>query len=404
MGIQQELERMINEIKALKKDVEAASSPQEPIEKEEGKPLEETQEKIEERPKPAKQMNFSLISVSVKQYRDALPLIIREVTARNNKACLVNAVRLDDFLKKELKENKVVTESMFFVDSITRSLSKSIEFDPKTEFILSQRSLGELIDAIERTVEENELNAILFDSVSLLTVYFKKEDLIEFLFKLKEKLNELQCNGFFIVLEEETSLEFYNQLIEILGEKINAENFVHKMIPAKALKELAEERMPEIEPAEEKEVEMEELPKPEVRKGIEELKAIALETIKEKKEEKKEIKAPKPVKLRHIKKIKIKRKLKPKPKEKKIRLKAKKIPKKRIALKPKKIPKKIAIKKEVKRPVKIKPEIRKPKLSDEERLKLVKKLSLLERSLDLGIISRESFTAGKKEIEKLMKK
>ncbi|MEW6295294.1 MAG: hypothetical protein AB1467_03280 [Candidatus Diapherotrites archaeon] len=397
MGIQQELERMINEIKALKRDVEAASAPQEPIEKKEEKPIEETGEKIEERSKPAKQMNFSLISVSVKQYRNALPLIIKEAMERNNKACLVNLLRLNEFLKKELKANKVGTEEMFFVDGITRPLSKSVEFDQKTEFMLSQRSLGELIDAIERTVEENSLNAIVFDSISILTIYFKKEDLNEFLFKLKEKLNELGCNGFFIVLEEETSLEFYNQLMEILGEKITAETFVHKMIPAKAIKELIEEKPPEIKPAGE-EIAMEELPKPEIKKGIEELKAIALETLKEEKEEKDKIRAPKPAKLRHIKKIKIKRKLKPKPK--KIRLKAKKVSKKRIALKPKKTAKKIAIKKEARKPVKI----RKPKLGDEERLKLIKKLSLLERSLDLGIISRDSFIAGKKEIEKLMKK
>jgi len=298
---------------------------------------------------PEEKKSF-IVKIPSIQHKKALVLLTKKLLENNNKILLVSLMRLTDPLKNELTESGVNLNQITFIDAISQKLSNNPLEAERTIFASSQDSFAEIRDLIDEKARSLNPRIILFDSLSIVNVFVKKEQSLVLLDDLIAKTKAYKCKSYFTILEEDLNPEYETALSETVDELLP----INKIIP----ESLLPKKTPKpVKPAK---ISLNKVQAAQVKKELKKLKALA-----------KKVK-PEPVK----KEAEKPKKIEPEKKKKQFKPKIKKIPE---------------IKK---KPVKIKG------LSEEERIKLEKKLSLIERSHELGIISDKSYIEGKKEIER----
>lgn len=297
---------------------------------------------------PEEKKSF-IVKIPSIQHRKALVLLTKKLLEKNDKVLLVSLMRLTAPLKKELTESGVNLNRIIFIDAVSQKLSNDPLEAERTIFASSQDSFPEIRDLMDEKARNLNPRIILFDSLSIVNVFVKKEQSLVLLDDLIAKTKAYKCKSYFTVLEEDLNPEYETALSETVDELLP----INKIIPESLLP-----RKP-IKPIKPAKISLKKVQATEVKKELKKLKTLT----KKYKPEAAKKETEKPKKIEPVKK---KKPLKPK---------AKKIPE-------------------------IKKAPAKKGLSEEERMKLQKKLSLLEKSHELGVISDKAYIEGKREVER----
>ncbi|MGC8993464.1 MAG: DUF7504 family protein [Candidatus Aenigmatarchaeota archaeon] len=126
-------------------------------------------------------------------------------------------------LIKYLKENGISTENIFFIDAISKSVSKEIKMTDNCLFIPSPSHLTDLGIALTEALEnmENKENKfLLLDSISTLLIYNNFETVAKFIHFIISRLRVFGLIGLIVSIEKLLDEKMINILIEMCDEAI----------------------------------------------------------------------------------------------------------------------------------------------------------------------------------------
>ncbi len=288
--------------------------------------------------------DFQMIDIKAADYSSALPHVAEHLQKTFSKICVINSSREVSNLLAEFKKEKVDSKKILFLSGIktNSNLANIKSFTPQWEINAVKQSISYAIKNFSPEV-------FVFDSVTFLSLFLRKEETTEFLEKFINILKERQIKAVFLNISNEIPEETAVAAEGLMDERILLEKFLGKKAVKKVKKPV---KTPAIKPpAAKQEVNVKDLKKNLSQMIKEEAKKIAEETRKN---------------------LEMKEEGKP-PFEK------------RQAAKNKK------------------QEVHKLEKENEKR-KLMKKLELLERSFELKVISEKALDEGKAQIKAKMKR
>lgn len=113
----------------------------------------------------------------------------------SEKMCYVTLNRPFLALEKDMRRRGIATDSMFFIDSITKSVSKPAEANNCT-YVSHPGAITELSLEITKTLKELEPDCIILDSLSTLLLYEKPITIARFCQNLSAKIRACElCKG-----------------------------------------------------------------------------------------------------------------------------------------------------------------------------------------------------------------
>lgn len=185
-----------------------------------------------------KNVQNAILVVLDENYKKTISNIIKGMTPKNS-LCFVSVNKTKNALEKEFKEKKISTEKIFFVDCISKSISKGkIKWSSEKEyFVDNPNSLTQMSLAIFKIMEKNKIDFLILDSINTLLIYNDEKSVLKFIHHTTGKLKENNTKGVFIYLKEGMKQEtlkkfsqFTDKVIEskekaIIREKISMNSF-----------------------------------------------------------------------------------------------------------------------------------------------------------------------------------
>ncbi|MFH1663903.1 MAG: hypothetical protein ABH986_03795 [archaeon] len=295
-------------------------------------------EKLESEFPLTQKTDYFLVDVKSTEYPLCLSQVIPLLQKTNSKICVISAARSGEKLLQELKGKKISTQNIMVLSGIKdETLSPNIKcFEP-------QWKLDSLKEAISFAVKNFLPQVFVFDSVTFLSLLLSKQEISSFISKFTEILKAKGIKGIFINISNETSDDISVMAEGAVDQRLSLEKFLgKKTVSAATAKPSAKPLTEKIVVQTQKQVlDVKELKKSLAQLVREEARKIAEETRKS---------------------------LETKETEKTEKKKSEK--KKNV----------MGMRKE------------------EEKQKLMKKLELLKKSLELGVISSKAFEEGKSQI------
>ncbi len=288
--------------------------------------------------------DYQMVDVKSNSYSKAIPAIILSLN-KYSKICIISTSRQGEKILNELNNPKGI---------LVLTGIKSLQNPQVKEF--SQLSIDSLKEAISFAVKEFNPEVFVFDSVTSLSLFLSLQETGNFFQKFIEILKKKEIKGIFINISDETEEETAVRIEALMDQRIPIEKFLGtttKTMPRKT----------ELKPREAKQEKQEEIIQPTKKQetDIKEMKKTLSQLIKEE--------------ARRIAE-ETRKSLETKPKEQKTR--------------------KPAEPKQQKKPV--------YKMQKEkERQSLMKKMDLLQKSFELGVISKQAFEEGKNQINQKLK-
>ncbi|MBU2476989.1 hypothetical protein KKG83_05965 [Candidatus Micrarchaeota archaeon] len=380
-------------------------------------------EKLESEFPLTKENSLQMIDIKNSEYSFALTHVVSLLEKTHSKICVITFSRSGKSLLKEFEENKIKTEKTLILSGVAiNSSSPNIKsFDKPWE----TNSVKECISfAIKNFAPE----VFVFDSVTSLSLFLSKEEISFFTQKFSEILKARGIKAVFFNLLSETPDDIAVQFEGFLDQRISLERFMGEKISVKP----AKTEQPKQKAVAKNTLKKQEVNSKEMKKGLsalikEEAKKIADETIKnleleheekEKQLQRKLLEEKQKTEKEMQKKIseerkkteqEIKKKEEALRKEKALKEKQEKEILKKQKQEQQKSKKnrkgKTGFLKKVFGEKPAKEKFKEVHLMEKEREKqnLLRKLELLERSFDSGLISKKAFEEGRSQIEAKLK-
>ncbi len=182
---------------------------------------------------------------------NAILAILKELM--NQKICYVTLNKGTSYLTEKFIENNLSIENFFFIDTISASF-KEVKEGKNSLFVSSPSDLVELSVTINEVMKRQMFDAIIFDSLSSITVYHRNNipALSKFIANTVHAAYEKKCKLFFVCLEKDLKSEvlinnthFIDQIIKldekyIPLEALSSENEVKEV--EQQLKEIKQEK------------------------------------------------------------------------------------------------------------------------------------------------------------------
>jgi len=162
-------------------------------------------EKIKNAFKDLPEQWLLLFIVNAKEYLETNMAILKEVTKQENTAGVyVTLNRPYASLIKNLEQNKIKTDNLFFLDCITKTLCAEKEQE-KCLFLESPQNLTQLAIAIDEIVKAIPMKNkfLFFDELSTLLIYNQTGTVAKFLHFLTGKMRTLELKGILLSVEKE---------------------------------------------------------------------------------------------------------------------------------------------------------------------------------------------------------
>jgi len=287
---------------------------------------------------------FKMIDVKTSEYRFCLMQIIPLIQTNETRICIISTSRNGEKLLQELNKNKAGQKNVFVLSGI-KSDNKSSnvkDYSPAWD-------INSLKDGISYAIKNFGTQLFVFDSVTNLSLFMKKEEINSFIQKFIAILKTRQIKAVFINIVEETPDDVVIAVEGLVDERLPLERFLGQK-PVKKInqvtKQIKQQEKKPVQPTQKElkqTIDLKSLKKSLAQSIREEARKIAEETRKN-----------------------------------------------------------LAITETKKQKSTEKKEVYKLE-NEKEKQSLLKKLDLLQKSFDLGVISKKAFEEGKKQIDAKMK-
>ena len=173
--------------------------------------------------KELKENGTLLLLVPSMKYNETVFDVAKQLAGK--KVCYVSLNKTAEAVKASFKAHKIDPKNMMFVDAISRSLNEGPMQSGSTYFVSSPGELTEMSIVVHKLLEK-KFDYLIFDSLSNLFVYQKKEPVIKFVSLLINRIRESGTKAVFYVVkiaEDETAIQqtsmFTDKVIDLEKEK-----------------------------------------------------------------------------------------------------------------------------------------------------------------------------------------
>jgi len=124
-------------------------------------------------------------------------------------------------LIQELKNNKIDTSKLYFIDSVCKKIAKNKREYSNCVDIEGVESLTELSLAISSASHTGKFKFLIFDSITTLLIYHDQETAEKFISYLINKLKSLDISVILISIDEDKSNKIVNFISQFADKTIN---------------------------------------------------------------------------------------------------------------------------------------------------------------------------------------
>ena len=136
--------------------------------------------------------------VPSEEYADTIVEIAKKLSKRS--LCYVTLNKTYQSLQEIFKKKNVNTDNIIFIDAISRSLKQTPDQSDAVYFVSSPGSTTELSITISKFLKHN-FEYMIFDSLSTLAIYEKKEPIVKFMSILVNRIKESNTKAVFYALD-----------------------------------------------------------------------------------------------------------------------------------------------------------------------------------------------------------
>ena len=171
-----------------------------------------------------KSQNIILI-VPDEKYQETIKGVLKELTSAKKTVCFVSVNKTKKAIEKELKDNGINLENIYFIDCVSKSISKGkISWsDEKTQYIDNPKALTQISLAIFQLFDKTKIDFLLLDSVNTLLIYNNENDVLKFVHHTTGKLKEAGKTGIFAYLKEGVNEKLMKKLSQFSDKIIEAD-------------------------------------------------------------------------------------------------------------------------------------------------------------------------------------
>jgi archaellum biogenesis ATPase FlaH len=160
---------------------------------------------------------ISIIIIPNREYLKATLVLVRELSQKYNKICYVSLNELYDEIINNFEKSGIDVKKFFFIDAITKTSRTIPEKKKDCIFVSSPNSLIELSLAITETLNKENPDLLIFDSLSTLLIYEKESTVTKFIHSLIGKIRANNTDCYMTALEGDVQ----NESIKDLGMFVN---------------------------------------------------------------------------------------------------------------------------------------------------------------------------------------
>ncbi len=163
-----------------------------------------------------KDYNCILLVENLKEYSNINLALLKYFQSQKIPGIFVTVNKPVQDIIKTAKKNNIGIENVKFIDAITLQ-SGNITINQQVDYVESPKDLVELITLIEEEIDGmTEKFFLVFDSVSTMLVYNKKQSVEKFIHSLSGKIKSSECQGIIIAVEstEEETLHALAQFCD----------------------------------------------------------------------------------------------------------------------------------------------------------------------------------------------
>ena len=163
-----------------------------------------------------------LVTVDAKNYQKSnLEILSLLVNEQNTPGVYVTLNKPFDVMERLLKQNKIDSRLVIFIDGITR-VSENKKRVKNCLFIGSPEKLSDISVAMDQAVKvlPTKEKFIFFDSINTLQVFNKPGTVARFTYFLASKIREWKIKGIIISIENDSDEDLINELTQFCDAKI----------------------------------------------------------------------------------------------------------------------------------------------------------------------------------------
>jgi archaellum biogenesis ATPase FlaH len=160
-----------------------------------------------------------LLIMSSSDYNNKIIEVLKKINGKNIAYVTLNKTR--DSLVELFKKNKIKTESIVFVDAISKTIKNVPDQSDAVYYVSSPGALTELSLVISKFIR-HDFDYLIFDSLTNLLVYESKAPVGKFVSSLVNKIKESKTRAIFYALsvkEQEALIKesgmFVDKVIEL---------------------------------------------------------------------------------------------------------------------------------------------------------------------------------------------
>jgi hypothetical protein len=184
----------------------------------------DTEKKLKQFIKKLKPKTVVLFIIDAQKYYKIHPKVLKTVIEERCFAGIyITLNKPYNTLKEYLRENKINTKNIFFIDAISRIAGESMKMTKDCLFIPSPTQLTDLGIALTQAVESmkhKENKFIFLDSLSTLLIYNPFEVVARFVHFIITRLRVFGLVGLIISIEKQIDERMLNILIEMCDEVV----------------------------------------------------------------------------------------------------------------------------------------------------------------------------------------
>ncbi|MBR9677132.1 hypothetical protein GOV04_03255 [Candidatus Woesearchaeota archaeon] len=142
---------------------------------------------------------FSLLMTSEKNYYKHLNKIVQKFNQKHI-ICYVCLARPYMEVIEDFKSEGVSTKNFYFIDAVTKIQKSMVSTENAT--LISSPTVIALEKSIKKAIKEKKCSMLLFDTVSVLLMYEKKQDILKFTHNLLSKDEFENTVNIYIVIKD----------------------------------------------------------------------------------------------------------------------------------------------------------------------------------------------------------
>jgi len=158
--------------------------------------------------KEFKNNRILLLSFESRKYREYIEHLIKYSINKFKKTCYISLNYPYENILSNLDTNK---EKIFFIDCVTATVKR-----PKPTkgvvFVSSPHALTEISIALEKTMEKEKMDFVLFDSISAILIYESPLLVMKFIHRLILMLRKENIYATFLIMKEDIKTELMKDL------------------------------------------------------------------------------------------------------------------------------------------------------------------------------------------------